>query len=211
MSNRKPKPSKAIVQRRVEEVLRIILDGAEALWDVREYVREKEQEAGSAWELPAGAKPLSDSQLFRYIARANRLIAESCRASRKKLLRRHLAQRRNLYAKAVSQGDVRAALACLDSEAKLTGLFDAELNRLVEQLAREIEQLKASYGHSSTPTALETNGGRPAHLAEPGDATADGSAATGSGADDAPGRPDPGPLASEPAPGEDLDPGSFVV
>lgn len=118
----KPHTSAAVVARRVEEILRILLDGAE-WWDTREFVREKEQEPGSAWELPPDAKPLSDSQIRRYIAKATAMIAESCRASRKKLFRRYLAQRRNLYAKAVAQGDVRAALAVLDSEAKMVGLF----------------------------------------------------------------------------------------
>jgi hypothetical protein len=116
------KPTKAQVEARVTEILRIRLDGAE-IWDVREYVREKEKEEGSVWQLPEGQKPLSDSQLWRYIAKADNAAHESCRASRKKLLHRHLAQRRNLYAKAVSQGDVRAALAVLDSAAKLQSLF----------------------------------------------------------------------------------------
>jgi hypothetical protein len=109
-------------RRRQQEVLRIRLDGAE-FWDVREYAREKGKEQGSAWELSPDSKPLSDGQLWRYIGRADRMITESCRATRKKLLRRHLAQRRNLYAKAVSQGDVRAALAVLTDEAKLIGLY----------------------------------------------------------------------------------------
>jgi hypothetical protein len=120
----KAKPTKAQVEARVSEILRIRLDGAE-IWDVREYVREKEQEDGSPWKLPEGAKPLSDSQLWRYIARADKLIAESCRASRKKLLRRHLAQRRNLYARAVNAGDYRAALAAARDEAELLGLYPA--------------------------------------------------------------------------------------
>ncbi len=109
-------------RRRVEEVLRIRLDGAE-IWDVREYVREKEQEKGSPWESPPDGKPLSDSQLWRYMAAADKLIAESCRASRKKLIRRHLAQRRNLFAKAVSAGDYRTALAVAKDEAELQGLY----------------------------------------------------------------------------------------
>lgn len=149
------KATKAVVARRVEEVLRIRLDGAE-FWDVREYAREKEREPGSAWELPEHAKPLSDGQLWRYIGMADKLIAESCRAHRKKLLRRHLAQRRNLFAKAVSQGDIRAALACLDSEAKLTGLFDDELNRMVEKLAKEIEEIKR-HAHGNTPKTVDGN------------------------------------------------------
>jgi hypothetical protein len=118
----KAKPTKAQVEARVNEILRIRLDGAE-IWDVREYVREKEQEEGSPWKLADGASPLSDSQLWRYIAKADRLVAESCRASRKKLLRRHLAQRRNLYAKAVSVGDYRTALAVARDEAELQGLY----------------------------------------------------------------------------------------
>jgi hypothetical protein len=119
----KAKPTKAQVEARVDEILRIRLDGAE-IWDVREYVREKEVEDGSPWKLAEGQKPLSDSQLWRYIARADKAIAESCRASRKKLLRRHLAQRRNLFGKALSAGDYRAALAAVESEARLQGLFD---------------------------------------------------------------------------------------
>ncbi len=109
-------------RRRVEEVLKIRLDGAE-IWDVREYVREKEQEKGSLWELPPDGKPLSDSQLWRYMADADKLIAESCRASRKKLIRRHLAQRRNLFAKAVSAGDYRTGLAIGKDKAELEGLY----------------------------------------------------------------------------------------
>ena len=118
------KATKAQIQARVEEVLAIRLDGAE-FWHVREYAREKEQEEGSPWHLTDGAKPLSDGQLWRYMARADKLVAESCRASRKKLLRTHLARRRNIFGKAMSAGDYRAALAAADSEAKLQGLYDA--------------------------------------------------------------------------------------
>jgi hypothetical protein len=117
------KATRAQVQARVEEVLAIRLDGAE-FWHVRESAREKEREEGSPWHLRDGQKPLSDGQLWRYIGMADRLIAESCRASRKKLLRRHLARRRNLYGKALSAGDYRAALAAAESEARLQGLFD---------------------------------------------------------------------------------------
>jgi hypothetical protein len=117
-----PRATRAQVLQRVEEVLRIRLDGAE-FWDVREYAREKEKEAGSAWELKDGAKPLSDGQLWRYVGRADELIAASCRSSRKRLLRRHLAQRRNLTAKAISAGDYRAALAALRDEAELQKLY----------------------------------------------------------------------------------------
>src|SRR6266540_4601793 len=117
-------PTKAQVEARVTDILRIRLDGAE-FWDVREYVRELEQQEGSPWQLAEGQKPLSDSQLWRYIAKADKEIAASCHASRKKLVRRHLAQRRNIFAKAMSAGDYRAALAAAESEAKLQGLYEA--------------------------------------------------------------------------------------
>jgi hypothetical protein len=114
---------KDLVEARVRDLVEILLDGAEPGWDLCETVRGWEQEEGSAWHLAEGEKPLSYSQIRRYAARAEKLIASSCRASRKRLLRRHLARRRRLYATAVQQGDTRAALACLDSEAKLLGLF----------------------------------------------------------------------------------------
>jgi hypothetical protein len=161
------KATKAQMQARIEEVLRIRLDGAE-FWDVREYAREKEREPGSAWELPEGAKPLSDGQLWRYVARADKLIAESCRASRKKLLRKHLAQRRNLYAKALNQGDVRAALACKRDEAELLGLYP----KPEDALRKELDMLKRMIG-SETPTDGNLDGGTeggnsPAAAATPG-------------------------------------------
>jgi hypothetical protein len=149
-----PKATRATVVQRVEEVLRIRLDGAE-FWDVREYAREKEKEEGSPWFLPDGGKPLSDGQLWRYIGRADRLIAESCRASRKKLLRRHLAQRRNLHAKAVLAGDIRAALACLQDEARLQGLYPAEKHELTSTarlvLTEEIVDGPGSQDDSPAP------------------------------------------------------------
>lgn len=120
---RRRQASAAVVRQRVEELVRVLLDGAVESWDVCEFVREQEKEAGSVWEVKEGEKPLSYSQIRRYVVKADKLIADSCRASRKKLLRRHLAQRRNLYAKAVSQGDMRTALAVIDSEAKLLNLF----------------------------------------------------------------------------------------
>jgi hypothetical protein len=116
------KATKAQIRLRIDEILRIRLDGAE-FWDVCEYVREKEKEAGTPWTVPEGGKPLSEGTLCRYIGRADKLITESCQASRKKLLRRHLAQRRNLYAKAVSAGDFRTALAAARDEAELQGLY----------------------------------------------------------------------------------------
>jgi hypothetical protein len=123
------RPTKAQIQTRTEEVLLVRLQGG-AMWNVREWVREKEREEGSAWFLADGAKPLSDSQLWRYIARADKLAAENYRASAKRLLRTHLVRREHLYGMAVLQGDVRAALAVLADAAAIEGLYPAAKREL---------------------------------------------------------------------------------
>jgi hypothetical protein len=117
--------SRILTERRVGELLRIRLDGAER-WDVVEFVRSKEGEKGSAWEVPDGGKPLSEAMLWKLLTRADRLVHESHERSRKKLFRRHLAQRRNLYAKAMLAGDLRTALSVVQDEAELLGLYPAK-------------------------------------------------------------------------------------
>src|ERR1700676_4579409 len=103
---------KALSGRRTEDLLRIRLDGAE-WWDVVQFVREKQAEEGSAWHIAEGETPLSDAMIRKYQERADNLLASAHEKSRKKLLRRHLAQRRHLYAKASLAGDVGSALRCL--------------------------------------------------------------------------------------------------
>jgi hypothetical protein len=138
------KADKALSTRRVDDILRIRLDGAQ-FWDVREFVREKETEKGSAWYLGEGGKPLSDGQIRRYQQKADDLIYSAHERSRKKLFRRHLAQRRNLYARAVTTGDLRTALACLQDEAKLTGLdYDDQIVRQLAALKKGIARLTQS-------------------------------------------------------------------
>jgi hypothetical protein len=105
--------------------VRIRLDGAKE-WDVSEYVREQEQTDGSPWNLAEDETPLSERQIRRYIEKADRLIDESTRESRKRALRRHLARREAMYAKAMNAGDIRTALAVAQDEAKLRGLYPAE-------------------------------------------------------------------------------------
>ena len=135
MSKRATTPE---VLRRVDEILRIRLDGAE-FWDVREYVRGKEVEAGSPWQLKDGEKPMSEGNLWRYMAKADKAIEDSASRSRKKLLRGHAAKRRNLYAKAVLSADYRTALACLRDEAELLGLYP-NAKHVVTVTKRAIEQ-----------------------------------------------------------------------
>jgi hypothetical protein len=124
------KATKAQIELRVNDLVTFRLDGAQ-FWHVREYVREKEKEPNSIWHRGEGQKPLSDATLWRYIGKADALIADSCRSSRKKLLRGHVAKRRNLFAKAISQNDLRTALAAADSEAKLLGLHAQPIDHMM--------------------------------------------------------------------------------
>lgn len=122
MGKSKPRVDAALAARRVDDVLRLILDGAQ-YWDLRQYVAEKESEADSCWFKQQDRESISERQLRRYMSQANQLIQGSQERSRKKLMRRHLAQRRSLYARAVTTGELRTALSCLEDEAKLIGLY----------------------------------------------------------------------------------------
>ncbi len=121
----KARPTKEQVDARVNEILRVMLDGAQR-WDFVEFVRQREQESGSPWHVAEGQQPLAYSGIRRYLQKAQKLIASTGEGDRAELLRAHVAKRRNLYAKAVSQGDIRAALSVLDSEARLLGLFPGD-------------------------------------------------------------------------------------
>ena len=135
----KARATKSQVEARTNALAHVMLDGAVWPLDLCDYVRAQEQENGSPWFLAEDRKPLSYAQIRRYAVRAEKAIAESCRTSRKRLLRIHLAKRRRLYSKAVSQGDIRAALAVADSEAKLLELFP----RPEDDLRRQVDELRA--------------------------------------------------------------------
>jgi hypothetical protein len=107
------KSTKAEVRRRVSEVLKLRLGGAECP-DIRDYASAPEQ----AWNV-------SDSQLRRYIQAADALCQEYFDAKAGHLLARHLLQRRQLYAHCMSVGDFRTALAVLKDEADLEALYPA--------------------------------------------------------------------------------------
>jgi hypothetical protein len=120
---RKPKATAAIVRQRTEDILRVLLDGAQP-WDIRAYVAECEQ-AGepSCWAIPPGGKPLSVKQVSRYVRAAGKLIEQSCSADRERLLTEHIAKRHTLHARAVAAGDHRTALAVLRDLAELQGMY----------------------------------------------------------------------------------------
>jgi hypothetical protein len=143
--------NKALTEARCISLVRVLLDGAEPRWDLCEFVREQELERGSCWFVGEGESPLSYSQIRRYCAKAEERILKSSRTTPKRQLRLHLAKRRALYAKAIQQGDIRAALSCVDSEAKLLGMFDTTIVGEIDELRRLILETKTQQG-SGTPT-----------------------------------------------------------
>ena len=103
---------KATVSLRVDEVLRIRIDGAQ-FHDVVQYAAEK------GWNL-------KERQIREYMRRADALLTERRDKNRRQIIARRLAQRESLYARAVNAADYRTALAILDSADKLRGLFPTE-------------------------------------------------------------------------------------
>lgn len=112
----KPKANNAVLARRIEEVIRIRLDGAQ-LHDLREYAAEQK------W-------PTSNRQLEEYIARADALLLSRQEKDTAKIMARHLAQRAMLFARSVNGADYRTALAVLQDEARLRGLYPAEKKQI---------------------------------------------------------------------------------
>jgi hypothetical protein len=101
--------TKAEVIKRVEEIFSIRQAGA-GFHDVREWA------VAQKWGV-------SDSQLYKYMQSAADLMSESLEKDRPKLLDLHVARRRLLFARCIESGDWRAALAVIDSEARLLGLI----------------------------------------------------------------------------------------
>src|SRR5262245_45284320 len=99
------------VMRRVEEVFRLRLGGAE-FHDILQHAAAPEQNWGVA-----------ERQIWNYIAAADKLMKERFDAKAEHLLARHLLQRRQLYAHAMGAGDFGTALRVLQDEAKLEGLY----------------------------------------------------------------------------------------
>ncbi len=116
------KATKAEVLKRVEAVLELRLAGADFA-SIREYAAAPTDPGGQQLA-PWG---VSDSQLWRYIAAADRLCAKRCDARGKHRLALHLARRERLYAHALDMGDIRTALAVARDQAELEGLYRRQL------------------------------------------------------------------------------------
>ncbi|MBX9681419.1 MAG: hypothetical protein K2X38_21910 [Gemmataceae bacterium] len=105
-----------------------MLDGA-ATWDVCEFVAQEEKNPESPWFMQSGEQPRGYAAVMKVLRQAKAVIAAEGIGDREQLLQLHIAKRQAVYAKALEQGDMRAALACLDSEAKILGLFPKEQAR----------------------------------------------------------------------------------
>jgi hypothetical protein len=100
-------PQRAAVEAgRVQDVLVARLNGA-SLHDLRAFAEEK------------GWGKIGDAELIRLADSADDLLVESLDRDRVKVLARHVASLRTLYARALQDGDHRTALAVLKTEADL--------------------------------------------------------------------------------------------
>jgi hypothetical protein len=135
------KATKAEIAKRVDEVLRIRLDGAQ-FHDIVQYGSEK------GWGV-------GERQIRKYIRRADDLLVERQDKGRRRVIARHIAQRQTLYARAVNAADHRTALAILADEAKLRGLYPdrdlKELAKLAAAQGRRIEELEGRLARQHTP------------------------------------------------------------
>lgn len=124
------KSDQATVRKRVEEVLQLRLLGAE-FTDIRQHA------SAQAWGV-------SDRQLWRYVAKGDKILAKTLEQDREKLLNRHIAQRRALYARAMAVSDYRTALATLRDDAELLGLYPPKRSEHTGKDGRPIEVTNVS-------------------------------------------------------------------
>src|SRR5262245_56453076 len=85
------KADKALAEARVNDLLAVVLDGGRR-WDVVEYVRTQEQEAGSLWFVAEGATPLSDAMIRKYLTRTYKVLESAHEKNRQRLFRHHVAK-----------------------------------------------------------------------------------------------------------------------
>ena len=161
-------PAPATIQARVDELLAIHLDGANVI-DMRHFVAEKVAAGEPPWRVPDDGQAVDAKTLAGYVAEAEKARDKVTGRTEgnAKDMKAHLAKRRNLYAKAVSQGDVRAALSCLRDEATLLGLYDKKKptrkpsspaldgpNAIAELLAGTVADLQAGRIDPRTATTI---------------------------------------------------------
>ena len=103
------KSTKETIRLRLEEILEIRLLGAE--WsDIVRHSAEK------GWGV-------GERQLLNYVHRTDDLLEKTLEQDRRKLINRHIAQRRALYARCMAVSDYSNARSVLKDEAELLGLY----------------------------------------------------------------------------------------
>jgi hypothetical protein len=132
---RTPRCTKAEKTKRVFEIFRLHLGGAEWL-DLWQFVSEQK------WGI-------TERQLRRYLVAATDLYATFFDAKAAHLLNRHLMQRRQLYAHALGVGDYGTALRVLVDEAKLESLYQPE--RDIEARLQALEQHASNKPKEASP------------------------------------------------------------
>jgi hypothetical protein len=110
------KVSAAEIEKRLTEVLRIRMAGGE-FYDIKEYANAKEQNWG-----------VSDSQLWRYVRKTDKLVYDALEKDRGKLIMKRRAQLSDLYSMAINQKNIGVALAVHTKMCDLEGLYDHDNN-----------------------------------------------------------------------------------
>lgn len=111
MSDKPKKATAAVVALRVNEVLRLRLDCAQ-FHDIRDYA-----------DAPERAWGVSDSQLKRYIEKADKLLVLRHKDTRRKAIARGMARLETLYARCVNAADFSNCVRILAEINKLRGLY----------------------------------------------------------------------------------------
>ena len=106
------KAEKTTVEKRVQDVARLICVGAD-FPDIQRFAEAHH------WNL-------SERQIRRYIKEANKQFSKLTEQDRSQLLGRHLAQRKSIYAQAMKSGDHRTALQAAKDEATLQGFYSPQ-------------------------------------------------------------------------------------
>ena len=158
---KKKKSDNAEIRRRVEEVLRIRLDGAQ-FHDIVQFGSEK------GWGV-------TDRQIRKYIARADGLLVERLEKKRKRVIARRLSQREALFARAVNAADYRTALAILTDMDKLQGHYtsDRDIRDILKLAAVQEERIR----HLENRLAHRQSTAEPTPPSGPPTGPTDGSAA----------------------------------
>jgi hypothetical protein len=149
------KTDKALAERRVNELLSIVLDGAQG-FNVFQYVRRKEQEPESAWFVAQDASPLSDAMIRKYLTRAYKAMESAHEKSRGKQRRRHIAKLNYVYAIALRTGELSVARATLKDLAEVERLLPSpadEIQKQIDELKRQIREEKENNGNAGNSQA----------------------------------------------------------